>query len=146
TVGMVLGRGLLPRLRAAVDDGRGVVRCGAAVVALGAEDAEAPLEARRRGARTALGSGVAQSGAAAGQALGQLPSGLPVLASAAGAPALRGLSPAGLAHREWGDGGGVQDGAHATAEAVGHALEEGRGPDDSAVARAPAERRLARGL
>ena len=45
--------------RAVVDDGGGVVRHGAGVVGLGAEDAEVAAEAGRRGPGAALGGGVA---------------------------------------------------------------------------------------
>ena len=67
--GVVLGGGLLPCVRAVVDDGGSVVRGGAAVVGVGAEDAEAAAETGRRGPGAALGGGVAGPGAAAGKRL-----------------------------------------------------------------------------
>src|SRR5205823_6107660 len=81
-----------------------------------------------------------------GETAGRFPACLPVFANAACASALRGLSAAGLADRQRRHGGRLQDGVHAAPEAVGDAVEEGRRPDDPAIACDPAEWYLGRGV
>ena len=99
-----------------------------------------------RGPGVALGGRAAQPLPAAREAAGGLPPGLQVPASTSAAPALRGVPARRRADRQRGDGGGVQDGVHAAAEAVGDALAEGRCADDPDAAGHPVERGLGASL
>ena len=59
---------------------------------------------------------------------------------------LPGLSPGPSADRQRGDGGGVQDGVHPAAEAVGDDVESGKWPGDRRPSSDPLERGLERGV
>src|SRR5204863_28355 len=76
----------------------------------------------------------------------ELHAGVPVRTDAPGTYALCSMSATGVAHREWGDRSGVQDGVHPAAETVGNALAVGRGADNPDPAGDPAERSLVAGL
>jgi hypothetical protein len=113
---------------------------------LGAEDAEAAREAERRAPGAAVGSGVAHHAWAEDQAAAGVRPGVQLPPRPEPVHGLSRVSSPGLADRQWRDGSGVQDSVHATAEAVGHALERDRSASDPEPARDPLERHLGRGL
>src|SRR5579871_3805931 len=143
---MVLGGGLLPCLRTAMDAGGSVVRRRQAIVVLDAQDAEADLEAGGGEAGAAFRGRGAQSAEAERQTAGGFQTGVPVSASATAASAVRGVSAAGSADRQWGDGSGLQDRVHAASETVGDAVAESRRAEDSAVTGDLVERCVDTGL
>src|SRR5262249_46568197 len=108
----------------------------------------AALAAEAGGGRpgAALGGGAARAVRAAGEEAGGVPAGVPLPAGPDGLPALRGLPALGGAAGEWGDGGGLQDGVRAAAEAERDELGEGGGTNHPGPAGGGGERRLGRGL
>ena len=83
---------------------------------------------------------------AVGGEAGAVPHRLRLLAEADALPGLRRLPPGPPADRQRGDGGGVQDGVHPAAEAVGDDVESGGRPVDRRPAGDPLERGLERGV
>ena len=77
---------------------------------------------------------------------GAVPHGLRLLAEADALAGLPRLPPGSPADRQRGDGGGVQDGVHPAAEAVGDDVESGGRPVDRRPAGDPLERGLERGV
>jgi hypothetical protein len=145
---LAMGDRLLSRLRIHHEAVRGVVLRGAGGGELGAEDAPM-VEGEAAGdlPGVALGGGLAAAAdhRIGGQA-GAIPHRLRLSAEADALVGLPGLSPGSPADRQRGDGGGVQDGVHPTAEAVGDDVESGERPVDRRPAGDPLERSLERGV
>src|SRR3954453_2124822 len=74
-----------------------------------------------------------------------IPTGVRLPAEEHQAPGLRALSPEPFTDRQWGNGGGVQDGVRATSEAFGDGLERGGGSTDRGPSSDRLERRLVGG-
>ena len=146
--GVALGDRLLSRLRIHHQAVRGVVLRRAGGGELGAEDAPV-VEGEAAGdlPGVALGGGPAPAAdhRVGGQA-GAIPQCLRLLAEADALVGLPGLSPGPSADRQRGDGGGVQDGVHPAAEAVGDDVESGERPVDRRPSSDPLERGLERGV
>jgi hypothetical protein len=138
--GVAAGGGLLSRQRAAVDHGRVVVRQGAAVGGVGAEDATVVAEGGWGEPRAALGSGLARAVRTDRAETRRLPEGVPLAAAAHAVPALRGVPPAGGAVGQWGHRSGVQNGVHAAVEIERQALAEGGSATDLEPAGGAVER------
>src|SRR3954451_1336897 len=146
--GVALGDRLLSRLRIHHEAVRGVVLRRAGGSELGAEGAPV-VEGGAAGdlPGVALGGGpaAAEDHHVGGQA-GTIPQCLRLLAEADALVGLPGLSPGPPADRQRGDGGGVQDGVHPAAEAVGDDVESGERPVDRRPASDPLEWGLERGV
>src|SRR3954451_22298545 len=146
--GVALGDRLLSRLRIHHEAVRGVVLRRAGGSELGAEGAPV-VEGGAAGdlPGVALGGGpaAAEDHHVGGQA-GTIPQCLRLLAEADALGGLPGLSPGPPADRQRGDGGGVQDGVHPAAEAVGDDVESGERPVDRRPAGDPLEWGLERGV